>query len=239
MAEYSSLLLFMDEQVIAAMARWPNVPAVYGWLSLSEAGQWRLHPQGDALQQPDSPGEAITSPQILAFMGRNYAANAQGHWYFQNGPQRVYLRLDSAPYIAHTTTDTASGRLLLRTHTGLDILEVQALHLDETGRCYAATGRGPALIAGRDLPALFDALHAVPGPGKLENDIHQALAHCLETGSTVMLSSDSVLGFPQTAIPLHFSPQNTLEQRLGFCRQPQPPATSATAPEPPQGPALG
>src|SRR5690606_10073287 len=70
----------MDSQVIAAMARWPDVPDVYGWLSLSSSGHWRLHPLGDAIVLPDSPGEAITSPQILAFLGRNYAADAQGQW---------------------------------------------------------------------------------------------------------------------------------------------------------------
>ncbi|MGB3277244.1 MAG: DUF2946 family protein, partial [Castellaniella sp.] len=30
----------MDDQVLAAMARWPNVPAVHGWLSLTARGQW-------------------------------------------------------------------------------------------------------------------------------------------------------------------------------------------------------
>ena len=28
----------MDESVIRALAKWPNVPAVYGWLSLSRRG---------------------------------------------------------------------------------------------------------------------------------------------------------------------------------------------------------
>src|SRR5690554_6541585 len=148
----------MDEQVIAAMARWPDVPAVYGWLSLSEAGLWRLHPKGDALQHPEAPGEEITSPQILAFMNLNYTSDALGQWYFQNGPQRVYVRLDAAPFVVHTTTDTRSGRLNLRTHTGLDIGEVRALHLDENGRLFADTDRGAALIKGRDLPALLDSL---------------------------------------------------------------------------------
>lgn len=148
----------MDEQVTAAMARWPDVPAVYGWLSLTESGQWRLHPAGDALRHPRSSGESITSPQILAFIDRNYAADEHGQWYFQNGPQRVYLRLDAAPFIVQTVLDPASGRLRLRTHTGLDIRRLTALYLDEHGRLYAATDRGAALVAGRDIPALLDAL---------------------------------------------------------------------------------
>src|SRR3546814_3203944 len=103
------------------MARWPNVPDVFGWLSLSERGQWRLHPQGDALQpaqadpsrQPPKAGpgpksapgagEKIGSPAITAFIDRNYTCDAHGRWYFQNGPQRVFVRLDAAPYILRTT----------------------------------------------------------------------------------------------------------------------------------------
>src|SRR3546814_9129311 len=99
----------MDENVIAAMALWPDVPDVFGWLSLTERGHGRLHPQGDALLPVGvagngcSPGQAITSPPILHFIDRNYAADTHGRWYFQNGPQRVYVRLDAAPYILHTS----------------------------------------------------------------------------------------------------------------------------------------
>ncbi|MDN5842991.1 MAG: DUF2946 family protein, partial [Alcaligenaceae bacterium] len=96
----------MDAQVIAAMARWPDVPDVYGWLSLSVQGQWRIHPEGRAWSQSDTDlaglsttdlaGEAITNTQFIEFIDRNYAVDAAGRWYFQNGPQRVYARLDAA-----------------------------------------------------------------------------------------------------------------------------------------------
>ncbi len=82
----------MDQAVLDALQRWPDVPAVYGWLSLDKRGRWRLHPDQGAAQ-------AITNPQILAFMDRNYAADAAGCWFFQNGPQRVYVDLLGAPYI--------------------------------------------------------------------------------------------------------------------------------------------
>ena len=38
----------MDQSVLDAVKRWPNVPAVYGWLSLTARGEWKLHPLGDA-----------------------------------------------------------------------------------------------------------------------------------------------------------------------------------------------
>ena len=71
----------MDADVLAAIARWPNVPAVYGWLSLTARGEWRLR------------GERIENAAIRAFFDRNYAGDAQGCWYVQNGPQRVYVAL--------------------------------------------------------------------------------------------------------------------------------------------------
>jgi len=200
----------MDEQVIAAMARWPDVPAVYGWLSLTESGQWRLHPAGDAIQHPESPGEAITSPQILAFIDRNYDADEHGQWYFQNGPQRVYVRLDAAPFTVHTAIDDASAQLKLRTHTGLDVRDIQALYLDETGRLHMATDRGPALVAGRDLPALLDAFEGGP----------DALADGLEAGEPIMVQSQGVLGFPSRPIPLHHCLRASLEIALNFRRLP-------------------
>lgn len=216
----------MDAQVIAAMARWPDVLAVHGWLSLTEAGQWRLHPDGNAVRRPASPGEAITSPQILAFIDRNYAADPLGQWYFQNGPQRVYVRLDAAPFVARTTTDPTSGRLMLRTHTGLDIRQVEALYLDDAGRLYAATDHGPCLIAGRDLPALLDALRP---------EDHAALNHCLETGVTTMVCAAGIQGFPDATLPLHQRSGAALENALGFRRLTQAETAGTPLPDDPTG----
>lgn len=220
--------MHMDEQVMAAMARWPNVPAVYGWLSLPESGQWRLHPQGDALQHPESRGEAITSPQILAFMNRNYAADAHGQWFFQNGPQRVYVRLDCAPYVVQLTTDVATGSLKLRTHTGLDVGKVSALYLDENGRCYAATDLGGALIAGRDLPALLDTFQLADTFAP-DTGLHEALAECLESGASVPLVAHGIQGFPDTSFTLSPCRHADLERLLTFLRHPRPDPETAQA----------
>jgi hypothetical protein len=158
----------MDENVIAAMARWPDVPAVYGWLSLTIHGQWRLHPDGDALGPTDNPGgESITSPQILKFIDRNYTSDARGQWFFQNGPQKVYVRLDGAPYILHTESEGDGGQTALRTHNGLAVATVSEWWLDDNGRLYARTPHGPALIAGRDLAAVLAGLRTRSGDALL------------------------------------------------------------------------
>lgn len=174
--------LIMDANVLAAMARWPDVPDVYGWLSLTENGQWRLHPRGDAWPSDaqgwdaavtaddgslasgaDTAGESITSPQILQFINRNYANDELGQWFFQNGPQKVYVRLDAAPYILQTTSDNADDTLCLRTHDGLDIKSITGWILDETGKLYAQTEHGPGLVAGRDLASVLNGIHTPEG----------------------------------------------------------------------------
>lgn len=159
----------MDNSVIAAMARWPQVPDVYGWLSLNIRGQWRLHPQGDAISQPHSPGTSITSPQILHFINNNYSHDTLGQWYFQNGPQRVYVRLDAAPFIFHTTGEIlATGMLGLCSHNHLSVGKVQSWWLDDDGRLYVQTNVGPGLIAGRDLSSVLQSLHTSTGSSVLD-----------------------------------------------------------------------
>ncbi|OWT71372.1 MULTISPECIES: DUF2946 family protein [unclassified Achromobacter] len=153
----------MDDAVLAAIQRWPDVPAVSGWLSLDQRGRWRLHPNGDADQ--GGPGESITSPAILAFIDRNYARADDGRWFFQNGPQRVYVRLDAAPYILRVNGD-GSG---LQTHTGLATGRISGWWLDEDGRLYADTDAGPGMLDGRDMPRVLDALFLADGKPALES----------------------------------------------------------------------
>lgn len=159
----------MDKSVIAAMARWPDVPAVYGWLSLNQQGQWRIHTQGDAISTPESTGSAITSPQILQFIHRNYSHDAQGQWYFQNGPQCVYVRLDAAPFIFHTTgAKQADGTLCLQSHNQHYVSHIFAWWLDDAGWLYVQTNLGPGLISGRDLEAVLQSLLTTTGISVLD-----------------------------------------------------------------------
>lgn len=56
----------MDEIVKAAMAKWPEVPACYGWLGLDARGQWHL--RDDAVQRAGP------------FAGANPAGRGQRPW---------------------------------------------------------------------------------------------------------------------------------------------------------------
>jgi hypothetical protein len=62
----------MDPIVIQAMAKWPAVPNVYGWLRLDRRGGWLIK------------GDRIANAGVTAFIGRNYAADERGRWFFQN-----------------------------------------------------------------------------------------------------------------------------------------------------------
>ncbi|WP_144631333.1 DUF2946 family protein [Bordetella genomosp. 13] len=194
----------MDQAVKDAIARWPDVPAVCGWLSLDERGRWRLHPQGDAAA--GGPGEAITNTQILAFMDRNYAGDAQGRWYFQNGPQRVYVRLDAAPYILRLAESGAG----LQTHTGLHVDTVDGWWLDHTGRLYAATERGPGMIEDRDLGTLLAGLRTDGGTPLLD-----ALEDLEPDGALQVCLPDQA-----PRVPLRQAARAEIPARLGFVAMP-------------------
>ena len=79
----------MDEIVARSLAKWPNVPAVYGWLELDRRGNWLIK------------GERIGNAALREFIGRNYEADERGRWFFQNGPQRVYVTLGYTPLVVH------------------------------------------------------------------------------------------------------------------------------------------
>lgn len=123
----------MDRDVITAMARWPNVPAVFGWLSLTARGEWRIR------------SERIGNEAIRAFIGRNYAADAQGRWYFQNGPQRVYATLELTPWVYRVD---AQGRV--SAHTGAVPARCIGAALLDGGHLLLVTDLGPGVVDDRD-----------------------------------------------------------------------------------------
>lgn len=210
----------VDKHVLAAMARWPDVPDVFGWLSLTCQGRWRLHPDADALahlanDRPPAPGEPITSPTILTFIDHNYAGDAQGRWYFQNGPQRVFVRLDAAPYILHTATD-AEGALRLYTHNGLDATRVDAWWLADDGRLYARTTHGPGMVVGRDLAQVLAALVTQDGASLLDQ-----LETPPEAGASFVITR-AFDGSPATDTVLRCGAAADMAAILGFAYNPQP-----------------
>src|SRR4026208_868496 len=126
----------MDPIVIQAMVKWPNVPKVYGWLSLDRRGSWLIK------------GERISNPGVVAFIGRNYAEDERGRWFFQNGPQRVFVTLEYTPFVVCTAGDASTA---LETHIGQPIEKVSGAWIDETGSLLLRWGMRLGVLNDRDL----------------------------------------------------------------------------------------
>ncbi|HVL74370.1 MAG TPA: DUF2946 family protein, partial [Noviherbaspirillum sp.] len=141
----------MDDIVRQAMAKWPNVPHCYGWLALDARGTWRM--RDDRAQSMNLPGDPIRNAALVGFINRNYLHGDQGRWYFQNGPQRVYVNLETTPYIART--DPAHGFLL---HTGDALGPVEAAWLTDDGRLVLKNGERIAQVDDRDIAQCLPAL---------------------------------------------------------------------------------
>jgi hypothetical protein len=144
----------MDEQVLSAMARWPQVPAVFGWLRLDRRGAWHLIDRGrdDFDESRDGLGSPITSPPILDFIHRNYGHDEQGRWYWQNGPQRVFVDLELAPLVLRVLGQGAESRFV--THTGVEVECSGRGWVGPQGEILLETGEGPAVVHDLDLGGL-------------------------------------------------------------------------------------
>ena len=144
----------MDDIVQQAMVKWPHVPACYGWLGLDARGRWYL--RDEAVQAcgafPLSQGDLLQHDKLIAFIERNYAADAQGQWFFQNGPQRVYVELEITPWVWRIESD-----LRLRTHTGR-IACATACLLDEQGHVYLDSAIGLGLVHTLDVLQVSEVL---------------------------------------------------------------------------------
>ncbi|MDI9332789.1 MAG: DUF2946 family protein [Cytophagales bacterium] len=163
----------MDDIVKQAMAKWPNVPHCYGWLGLDTRGDWymrddRVQALGsfrDACLRGDkkAKGSRLEHEKLIAFIGRNYASerDAQGveHWFFQNGPQRVYVDLADTPYIwrLHLIKENQQCRVEVRSHTGA-VTEFQSIQISDDGRVYLTTALGFGLVHTQDVHMVAEAL---------------------------------------------------------------------------------
>ncbi|WP_028225824.1 DUF2946 family protein [Paraburkholderia ferrariae] len=134
----------MDDIVKQALARWPNVPHCTGWLRLDARGQWRLRDEAD--QAAGGPGTAIRHEALIGFINRNYECDASGQWYFQNGPQRVYVELEYTPFVVRLGAD-ANGTLALTDQTGQPFAPAR-VWVDEAGSVlFADDTAEPARVA--------------------------------------------------------------------------------------------
>ena len=188
----------MDDWVERAMQRWPNVPALFGWLGLDRRGRWLIR------------DEIIRHPRIIQTINRNYASDAHGRWFFQNGPQRGFITLASTPMILRT----GEGGTLI-THTELKVERATAAFLTEEGSIILATEHGAGEIIGSELEWALQRLQRAES-SVTEEALCDALA--LPSGERTNLSlSGSGFNVPLIRLDLAAAPAH-----LNFVRDPQP-----------------
>jgi hypothetical protein len=150
----------MDEIVKAALRKWPNVPHCWGWLALDARGDWYM--RDDRTQAagsfPQVKGSRILHDKLREFIHRNYAADEAGSWFFQNGPQRVYVELEAAPWVWRLQ-DLGAATPALESHTGRPA-RFDSAWLDELGRLFLATDLGFGLVHTLDMELASRAVEA-------------------------------------------------------------------------------
>ena len=194
----------MDDIVQQAMAKWPNVPHCHGWLALDGRGVFRM--RDEAAQTNNLAGDPIRHAALLAFIHRNYASDDQGAWYFQNGPQRVYVDLAATPFIART--DPVAGFVV---QDGQSLTALEQVYLTDGGQLILCDANHIAMLDDRDMAECLSHLQW----------------HCHAFGDTQLLAwldapdMDLRFMFDGKAVPVHPLQGADLAVKLGFVALPR------------------
>ena len=196
----------MDDIVLRGMAKWPNVPSVFGWLSLDRRGHWRLQ------------GERISNPLVCGFIGRNYEHDAGGRWYFQNGPQRVFVSLEYTPFV-YRAMSNPNGGIALECHTGAPAMAIHGAWLDEAGALLLETEHGVGIVHDRDIDRLSACFIDANG-NPLDESVLETLLDALQR------QEDVPLWIRLIDTSAKVSPMNSRDvpARFGFVADPAPSA---------------
>jgi hypothetical protein len=100
----------------------------------------------EAAQATNQPGDIIRHESLLAFIYRNYDCDTRGAWYFQNGPQRVYVELEATPFIART--DPELGFVL---HDRTPVREIDQIYMTDAGQLIIQSRQKIAMLDPSDL----------------------------------------------------------------------------------------
>jgi len=177
---------------LSAIAKWPNVPACYDWLSLDRRGDWRLQ------------GERVTHHGFVALLNRQYGVDDRGCWFVQNGPQRVFVALAYTPWIFRRDGDAFVS------HTGEAAGDLKAIYLDEEGSILLETSLGIGLLSDRDLPAF------------LEQCRQNRNAAVNEENWLKMMAGEAIAKITWNDLPVQAVQHTNVANRFAFNPAPQP-----------------
>ena len=198
----------MDEIVKQGMAKWPNVPAVFGWLALNRRGHWLIK------------GERVSNTIVADFIGRNYECDEQGRWFFQNGPQRVFISLDYAPFVYRLDWDDIAGASpRLETHTKHPVSQVAGAWIDEAGVVLIQSEHGIGIVDDRDLERLLIYFSDKCGATLTEERIATAI-ETLQSGAP----ADLCFGYRGDTVPVLPIAAAAVSAKFRFIQRPLQPA---------------
>jgi hypothetical protein len=198
----------MDDIVKQGMAKWPNVPSVFGWLALDRRGHWLIK------------GERIANSIVADFIGRNYEHDDLGRWFFQNGPQRVFISLDYTPFVYRLLGDANPGApQRIETHTGRPVTEVSGAWIDDAGVVLIESGHGVGLVDDRDLERMLACFTNERGVALSEENIAAAIEQ-VQGGSR----ADLAFSYGGITVPVAPIAAAAVPARFGYVQRPVQPA---------------
>lgn len=110
-------------------------------------------------------GERLEHRKLIDFINRNYMSDEIGRYYFQNGPQRVYVELERSPWVFRIHE---RGEVYTHTH---ELVQPTQGYIDETGRVYLDATCGLGIVHSQDMILLAD--EAEKGRWKIQ-EIHSS-----------------------------------------------------------------
>ncbi|MGZ8156185.1 MAG: DUF2946 family protein [Burkholderiales bacterium] len=199
----------MDDAVLRSMAKWPNVPAVYGWLTLDRRGNWLIK------------GEHIGNPVVIDFIARNYERDGDGRWFFQNGAQRVYVALDYTPFV-YRVASALGEALVLEAHNRQRVTSVSGAWIDENGEMLVESEHGVGIVFDRDLEAVLAALTDASGEPLSEESLESATEIIQRGGEAAVW-----LKYREMNVKVESVRSTDVPRRFGFVATPAPRADEA------------
>ena len=99
-----------------------------------------------------------------------------GRWFFQNGPQRVFVALAYVPYV-YRTLPLEGGGFGLSTHTGVSANTPGAAWMDDRGAVLVETELGIGVVHDLDLSELLASLSGPAGEPLEDSMIERLLTN--------------------------------------------------------------
>ena len=188
----------MDERVLRAMAKWPNVPPVYGWVTLDCRGRWRLG------------GGLVRNRTTIEAINRNYGCDEQGRSFYQNGPQRAYVNLEYTPWVY-----VLDGEGRVHTHTNQLLGVLRGVWLDDESNLLLDSEHGIGVVSDVDLDVVIEQFCDASGRA-LTDEVVEAVLEA----SPGELHTGFFLRWENKPLPIERIERGTVAEQFGFVAKP-------------------